>query len=62
MAFTIVYKPSAKRELAALPRRRRREIRDEVQKLSSDPRALKNADWLRDEWKGAGSWSSASTA
>lgn len=53
MAFTIVYKPSAERELAGLSRRVRRQIRREIQrKLVSNPREAPGTDYLRAEWEG----------
>lgn len=52
MAFAIVYKRSAKRELADLPRHVRRAIRRGADTLITDPRLPANADWLRGKWEG----------
>jgi mRNA interferase RelE/StbE len=52
VAFGIQYTDAAERDMAALPKRLRRELRAEIQALSPNPRAPKKADWLREEWEG----------
>lgn len=51
MAYRVAYRPSARRELARLPRRARRTVRSAIDALSAKPRPAA-ALWMWGDWEG----------